>query len=136
MTVDLKAGTNLHELKRRVTQADIALYAQASGDYNPIHIDPEFAKKTPLGGTIAHGMLILAYVSEMLTDVFGINWLESGRLDIRFKSPARPEDTITVNGTVAVVQDEGGARLVKIEIDCHNQKSEAVISGEASVKVK
>jgi len=136
LAVDLKVGASLPELKRKVTQADISLYARASGDYNPIHIDPEFARKTPLGGTIAHGMLILAYVSEMLTDAFGMNWLESGKLDIRFKSPARPEDTITVSGVIASVTDDGGAKLVKIEIDCHNQKGEAVIAGEASVRIK
>lgn len=133
--MDLKMGLNLPELKRKVTQADIALYAKASGDYNPIHVDPEFAQKTPLGGTIAHGMLILAYVSQMLADAFGMDWLASGTLDIRFKSPARPEDTITVSGLIKAVQDDGIAQLVKIDVECHNQKGETVISGEASVRV-
>jgi len=136
LPVVLKTGNSLPELKKKVTQADISLYARASGDHNPIHIDPEFAKKTPLGGTIAHGMLILAYVSEMFVDSFGIDWLESGKLDTRFKAPARPEDTITVSGLVTAVEDAGGAKLVRISVDCHNQNNEAVITGEASVRVK
>lgn len=135
LPVELKAGVILPELKKTVTQADISLYARASRDFNPIHIDPEFAKKTPLGGTIAHGMLILAYVSQMLTDAFGIEWLTGGRLDLRFKAPARPGDTVTVSGVVAAVQDAGGARLVSINVDCRNQKDETVITGEASVRV-
>ncbi|MFH0941806.1 MAG: MaoC family dehydratase [Chloroflexota bacterium] len=135
LPVELKAGAILPELKKTVTQADISLYARASRDFNPIHIDPEFAKKTPLGGTIAHGMLILAYVSQMLTDAFGIEWLTGGRLDLRFKAPARPGDTVTVSGVVAAVQDVGGARLVSINVDCRNQKDETVITGEASVRV-
>lgn len=135
MPVVLKAGARLPELKKTITQADINLYARASGDHNPIHIYPEFAKKTPLGGTIAHGMLILAYVSEMLGDAFGMDWLGSGKLDIRFKTPARPEDTVTVSGLVTAVRDNDGARLIKINVDCHNQKNEMVITGEASVMV-
>lgn len=135
MPVELKAGAILPELKKTVTQADISLYARASRDFNPIHIDPEFAKKTPLGGTIAHGMLILAYMSQMLTDAFGIEWLTGGKLGIRFKSPARPGDTVTVSGVVATVQDTGGVKLVSINVDCRNQKDETVITGEASVSL-
>ena len=129
----MKAGNRLPELKKKVTQSDVSLYARASGDYNPIHIDPEFARKTPLGGTIAHGMLILAYVSEMLANAFGLDWLESGKLDVRFKAPARPEDTVTIEGLVTAVEEAGGAKLVKVSVDCHNQNNEAVITGEASV---
>ena len=136
MPFELKAGNRLPELKKKVTQSDVSLYARASGDYNPIHIDPEFARKTPLGGTIAHGMLILAYVSEMLANAFGLDWLESGRLDVRFKAPARPEDTVTISSLVTAVEDVAGAKLVKISVDCHNQNNEAIITGEASVKVK
>ena len=83
---------NLPALKKVVTQQNINLYAEASQDFNPIHIDEDFAKKTALGGTIAHGMLILAYASQMMSDTFGRNWLTNGKLNIRFKKPARPGD--------------------------------------------
>jgi acyl dehydratase len=131
---ELKEGDRLPELKKTVTQANVYLYAQASRDFNPIHIDEKFARKTPLGGTIAHGMLILAYVSQMLTDAFGVSWLTGGRLDVRFKSPARPGDTVTVSGLVTAVQYTAGERLVSISIDCQNQKGETVITGEAGVR--
>ena len=74
MELPILEGTALPELVRRVTQPDINKYAEASGDYNPIHIDEQFAAATPLGGTIAHGMLVLAYRSEMLSATFGEPW--------------------------------------------------------------
>ena len=128
-------GTALPELVRRVTQPDINKYAEASGDYNPIHIDEHFAASTPLGGTIAHGMLVLAYMSEMLSAAFGEPWDSTGRLSIRFRSPARPGDTLTVSGQVESVAEENGIVCVTCPLSCCNQAGEVVVSGEARVRV-
>jgi acyl dehydratase len=132
----LSAGVSLPELKREVTQEHISLYAAASGDFNPIHIDPEFARQTPLGGTIAHGMLILAYVSEFMTSGFGLDWLGGGSLSARFKAPARPGDKITVSGKVTAVQRENGFISVSCDVLCRNQQNEPVIICETRVRVK
>ena len=78
---------------RQLTQAMLNLYADASGDHNPIHIDEAFARSTPMGGTIAHGMLVLSFIAEMMTAAFGGIWLTSGTLEVRFRAPARPGDT-------------------------------------------
>jgi len=131
----LAVGTELPPMVKPVRQEEINLYARASGDYNPIHIDEEFAKKTPLNGTIAHGMLILAYISELMTASFGKSWLECGSLDVRFRAPARPGDHISVSGQVSSVAPEGDATLVKCSVSCRNQDDEVNISGEAAVKV-
>ena len=136
LAMDFKAGTGLPELKRRVTQEHINLYAAASRDFNPIHIDQEFARQTPLGGTIAHGMLILAYISEFMTGHFGLSWLTTGKLSVRFKAAARPGDTLVVKGTVNGVQDEGSFTCISCDILCYNQNSEPVITGEAKVRIK
>ncbi len=130
------AGMNLPELKRGVSQEHINSYAAASGDFNPIHIDREFAGKTPLGGTIAHGMLVLAYVSEFMTTNFAREWLTGGSLSARFKAPARPGDTITISGKVTGVQRENGFVSISCNVLCQNQQSEAVILCETKVKVK
>lgn len=132
----LGVGTSLPELKRRVTQAHINLYANASGDFNPIHLDPEFARQTPAGGTIAHGMLILAYVSEFMTGSFGESWLTGGSLSARFKAPARPGDTITVSGSVTAVERGEGLTTIACDVLCRNQQGEPVIIGETKVKVR
>jgi acyl dehydratase len=132
----LKVGVSLPELKRQVTQEHINLYARASGDFNPIHIDPEFARKTQLGGTIAHGMLILAYVSEFMTNNFEMDWLTDSSLNARFKTPARPGDTITVRGEIIKIQKEDGFTSIYCDLLCQNQQGESVIIGETKVGVK
>ena len=132
---ELSAGMNLPELKKLVTQQQINLYAEVSRDFNPIHIDSEFAKQTPLGGTIAHGMLILSYISELMTANFGKSWLTSGKLSARFKTPAYPGDTLTVNGKITKVQNEDTSLSINCEILCQNQRDEIVIMGETKVSV-
>ncbi len=133
---ELSEGMNLPESKKLVTQENINLYAEASRDFNPIHIDKDFAKKTPLGGTIAHGMLILAYVSQMMTAAFGRSWLVGGKLNVRFKAPARPGDTITVSGKICKIDKGGEQTFVNCDVLCSNQKGEAIITGETKVRVK
>ena len=117
---ELSEGMNLPEVKRVVTQQNISLYAEASQDFNPIHIDEAFAKKTALGGTIAHGMLILAYVSQMMTSAFGQRWLAGGHLNVRFKTPARPGDTITVSGNIRKLEKKDGQTTINCDILCNN----------------
>lgn len=133
---EVKTGLKLPGLSKPVMQEDINLYARASGDYNPIHIDEEFARKTPAGGTIAHGMLILAFASQMMTEAFGKSWLTGGRFNVRFKIPARPGDTITVAGQIRNVQSDTEQTTVSCDVLCSNQKGETVISGEAIVRVR
>ncbi|MFH1775820.1 MAG: MaoC family dehydratase [Chloroflexota bacterium] len=132
----LTEGMNLPGLSKTVTQENINLYAEASRDFNPIHIDEDFAKKTPLGGTIAHGMLVLAYVSQMMTAAFGPSWLIGGKLNVRFRNPARPGDTVTINGQVRRIEKAGEQTKVDCEISVQNQKGESIITGEASLEVK
>jgi 3-hydroxybutyryl-CoA dehydratase len=128
---ELKTGDALPALTRRIAQERIDAYAEASGDHNPIHIDPEFARKTALGGTVAHGMLVLAYVSELMTAVFRDGWTHGGHLAARFKGAAYPGDTVTVSGTVTKVE----SRRLTCEVQVRNQKGEPVILCEAAAEV-
>lgn len=133
---DFHQGSSLPSVVKHVTQREINLYAEASGDFNPIHIDEAFAAKTPLGGTIAHGMLILAYASEMMTRAFGQSWLESGRLSVRFKAAARPQDTITTSGKIDSIEDRDGIPHANCSLECCNRKGEVIITGGAVVKLQ
>lgn len=133
---ELNIGTSLPESQRQVAQEHINLYAEASQDFNPIHLDPEFAKQAGLDGTIAHGMLILAYVSEFMTRHFGQAWINGGSLNARFKAPARPDDTITISGKVTATQRENGTVLIDCNVLCQNQREESVIICETKVRVK
>jgi 3-hydroxybutyryl-CoA dehydratase len=131
----IKAGSSLPGMQKAITQEDINLYARASRDFNPIHVDPEFARSTPLGGTVAHGMLVLAYVSQMMTEAFGKSWLTGGSLNVRFKAPARPGDTILVQGKIESVEPGEAFTQVKCGVQCLNQNGETVINGDAKVRL-
>ena len=128
-------GDNLTAVVRNISQKDINLYAEASGDFNPIHVDEAFAAQTPLGGTIAHGMLILAYISEMMTIAFGERWCSAGKLSVRFKTPARPRDIITVTGKIDSLKHKEDASYINCSVEARNQGGEAVITGEAVVRL-
>jgi len=134
-TYTLIAGTDLPEIKKVITQQIINRYAEASRDFNPIHIDPAFAARTPLRGTIAHGMLSLAYISQLMTEVFGQHWVNSGKVSVRFKNPAHPGDTISIKGRITTVKKTDEYTEISCEISCTNQHNEPVVSGETSVRL-
>ena len=115
---------------KALTQEMIDAYARASGDFNPIHIDPDFARTTPMGGTIAHGMLVLASISEMMTAAFGEAWVRTGKLEVRFRAPARPGGTITARAR-AMAEDAG---VLRYAVECMNQQDDVLISGTAEVR--
>jgi len=129
------AGAELLSLGKTLSQEKIDRYARASGDFNPIHVDPVFAAQTPFGGTIGHGMLLLAYLSEMLTAAFGQAWLSGGRLKVRFKGAARSSETVTVSGHVQRVQEEHEGRRLWCDVGCLNQQGEVLVAGQAEVKL-
>ena len=116
-------------VKRQITQNQINSYADASGDHNPIHVDAAFAATTPFGGTIAHGMLVLALVGELMHAEHGEGWLQSGTLKVRFKAPTRPGDTVTASAEEAKRVD----RRLDYTVSCANQAGEVLIEGRAGV---
>lgn len=121
----------LPSVERHITQERLIEYADASGDHNPLHLDEEFARGTPYGRTIAHGMLVLALVSELMTRSFGRVWLSGGRLKTRFRAPVFPGDTVRAAG--ALKASDGGAATYEVTVT--NQNGESVITGEASVRL-
>jgi 3-hydroxybutyryl-CoA dehydratase len=135
MLAEIKEGQTLHPVVKHITQEKINLYAEASGDFNPIHVDQSFAAKTPFGGTIAHGMLSLAYVSEMMSLAFGRSWLSGGKLRAKFKDSARPGDTLTITGKIFCIEQRSDVSYANCTYECRNQKGEMIVAGEAAVKL-
>ena len=123
------APDGLQPVERRITQEQLVQYADASGDHNPLHLDADFARGTPYGRTIAHGMLVLALVSELMTHSFGGAWLRGGKLKIRFRAPVFPGDTVRATGTLKA--SNGSAATYEVTVA--NQDGENVITGDASV---
>jgi acyl dehydratase len=131
-------GEAIPSLAKRITQEQIDAYAEVSGDHNPIHLNPEAARAVGLDGTIAHGMLSMAFLGQLLTDWLAQRTSESGttgwvaRLRARFQAMARPGDTLTCRG-VRVGAPTQGRQRVEVWID--NQRGERVITGDADVVV-
>jgi acyl dehydratase len=125
-------GISVPSLEKHVTQEQIDAYAEASGDHNPIHVNPEAARAVGLDGTIAHGMLSMAFLGQLLTDWLANSapkgsWL--ARLKVRFQGMVRPGDTLTCQGVLRESAD--GKQSADVWID--NQRGERVITGDADL---
>lgn len=129
----MKEGDSLPTVERSITQERIDRYATASGDFNPVHVDHRFAATSRFGRTIAHGMLVAATISEMLTAVFSINWLESGNLKLRFKNPVYPGDTVVALGKIERISEQDGVKHVVCSVSVQRQSGEEAIKGDASI---
>ena len=125
-------STEVASVIRQLPQARINAYADASGDHNPIHVDPAFAAAMPFGGTIAHGMLVLALIGEMMRASFGDAWSTTGKLKVRFKAPTRPGDTVTASASLT--KDTVGS--AEYAVQCSTQTGDVVIEGRATVTVQ
>jgi len=129
----MEKGDRLPELVKEISQESMNAYAEATNDFNPIHVDEAFAKETAFKGTIAHGFYIFGFVSELMTRHFGKRWTNGGQVDVRFLKPVRPGDTITVKATVAGREMKEGRSFLVVDVVWENQLKEPVIIGKAFV---
>jgi acyl dehydratase len=116
-------------VKGPITRTQLALFAGASGDHNPIHLDDEAARQGGLQGVIAHGMLIMAFLGDLLVQFAPIERLRE--FDARFVAMSAPGDTITCRGEVTGTADEGGETVATVKLAGVNQKGQPVIEGQA-----
>lgn len=103
---DLKAGEAIPELRITPDKYLTVRYAGASGDYNPIHIDEEFARAVGLPGRILHGLWTMAQVARAQTEAAG-GPEHLKRLSVQFRGMGVPEQEVLVSGTVREVSDGG-----------------------------
>ena len=116
---------------KTIAESDIVQFAGVSGDYNPVHMSEEYAKKTFFGGRIAHGALALSLLSAALAKLPGLV-IFLGATD-KFLAPVRIGDTITATGEVIEVRKDKG--IVTLKASCTNQKGEAIVEGEWTVRL-
>ncbi len=105
MTPEMKSGDSLPELKVTPDKYLPHRYAGASGDFNPIHIDPEFAKAVGLPGNILHGLYSMAQVARAHTEAAGGDPRALKRLSVQFRGMGMPEQEIVVSSTVTDADD-------------------------------
>ncbi len=121
-----------HTIELRVTPDPYLTirYAGASGDFNPIHIDEEFAKQVGLPGRILHGLWTMAQVARAMTDAAG-GPDKLARLSVQFRGMGKLTDEIVVTGTVREVAD--GVAIVASEAEQDGQR--IIRNGEAELRV-
>lgn len=128
---EIKVG-NEASFAKTITEADVLLYAGLSGDFNPIHIDAEYAKRSLFKERIAHGMLVSSLISAVLgTQLPGPNSIYLGQ-DLKFTAPVKIGDTVTAVATVTEKRDD--KRIIKLRTTVSNQRGEMVVDGSAVVK--
>ena len=133
----INPGERISPLYKLMTQEIINKWADAVEDHNPLHVDPEYAKKTKFKSTIAHGPLVISYISELMGNWLGIGWIEGGKLlDIKFNAPVKPGDKITIGGKVKEKRDIENEKMVECEIFVENQEGVKVVVGRAIGSVK
>jgi acyl dehydratase len=127
----VNAGDQIPELKVTPDKYLPHRYAGASGDFNPIHIDPEFAKAVGLPNTILHGLYMMGLVARSATEAAGGDPGSLKRLSVQFRGMGAPETEIAVTGTVQSVED-GKATIDVVAAQGENQ---TIRNAEAEVQI-
>ena len=128
----VEVGDALPELVRGpIDRATLALFAGASHDHVPLHIDSDFAKAAGMDDVFAHGMLSMAYLAQMLT-----HWAPQERLrrwNVRFTAITPLHATVTCRGEITQIFEEAGERLARVRIRSWTDRNVQTLDGEAVV---
>jgi 3-hydroxybutyryl-CoA dehydratase len=126
-------GDSLAGFERLITQERVDAYAEASGDHNPIHLDESYATTTQFGTRIAHGMLSLALVTEMLVAEFPESWHSGGKIKVRFSAPVFPGETVVAYGEITSIDDSDEGLIATCAIGCKKPDGTDAVVGRATV---
>lgn len=130
----VSVGDDLPPLvKPAISRLQLALYASAGADQNPIHVDDEAARVGGLPGVIAHGMLVMGFLGQVVT-----RWAPRRQvlaLSARFVGMSFPDDVITCSAKVIDKREEAGRKLVDLAIEARNQKGDVLQSGTATIAI-
>jgi len=128
---DIKVGDSA-SFAKTITEADVVNYAGLIGDFNPIHIDAEYARQSMFKERVAHGMLVSGLISAVMgMQLPGPNSIYLGQ-ELKFTAPVKIGDTVTATATVTEKRDD--KRILKLQTTVSNQRGEVVIDGSAVVK--
>ncbi len=133
---DYKVGDSA-KFTKKITEEDVMKFAEVSGDYNPIHVNPEFAKTQMFGKQVAHGIISAGLISAVMgVKLFGPGILY-GEQTVRFVKPVFFDDTLTAIATVKekFTKKEGKLKFIKCDTKVYNQNDELVTDGEGVVLV-
>jgi len=129
---DVAVGSEITPLVKQPTTRQLVMWAGASGDFNPIHYDKDFALKRGLPGVVVHGQLAGCFLGQMLTDWLG----EEGslkKLSLSYKGMNFPGEVLTCQGIIAKKYIEDDQHLVVLSIWAENPRGEKTVTGTAIV---
>ena len=115
-----------------IKRSTLALYAGASGDHNPIHIDLDFAKKVGMRDVFAHGMLIMAYLGKAVTNIVPQSNLKN--FSVRFSSITNIGDILTCSGEVKKIEKNNSKKTIVLDLIVSDKFGDIKISGAASIE--
>jgi acyl dehydratase len=125
---DVQVGDELPKLiKPGVTHLQLVRYAGASGDFNPLHTDPKIGEMIGTGGIIAHGMLIMGFLGQLLSDYVGPAALR--KMGVRFKGMTHLDDVITCTGTITEKYEADGEKRIAGKIQAVDQNGDVKATG-------
>lgn len=131
---DINVGDEIPELSQRsISRTTLALFAGASNDHNPIHIDTDVAKAAGMEDVFAQGMLSMAYLGQALTNFAPQQNIRT--YGVRFGSITNLKDKITCTGTVIEKFQKNGENCVKLEVKAQNQDGDVKLSGHAVIAI-
>jgi acyl dehydratase len=126
---DVEVGDEAPTLEHELTRTDLVRYAGASGDFNPMHHDEIAAQGAGLPSVFGHGMFSMGLLGKAVTDYVGIGNLQ--RYQVRFTKQTWPGETLASKVVVTGKREEGGERLVDLEVTLANQDGEVKLMGQA-----
>jgi acyl dehydratase len=130
----LKVGDMLEPLiQKAISRSTLALFAGASGDHNPIHIDIDFAKSVGLDDVFAHGMLGMAYLGRFLTLFVDQKNLRS--YSVRFSSITQVGAELKCSGKVTEIFEEKDEKFMKLELSATDQNNDVKLMGDAVIAI-
>ena len=125
---DVQVGDAIPKLvKSPVSHLQLVRYAGASGDFNPLHTDPKIGELIGVGGIIAHGMLIMGFVGQLLSDYVGPTTLR--KFDVRFKGMTHLDDVITCTGTITEKYETDAEARIAGKVQATDQNGEMKVAG-------
>jgi 3-hydroxybutyryl-CoA dehydratase len=131
---DLAIGQEIAPIVKHMTIERMSRPLMAGG--NPIHYDPVFAQNAGFPAPIATGVMSSAFLSEMLTRAFGVDWIRSGSIDVKFIRPIYAGDTVTARGRITGKHETSTGIRIVLQIWCETQRGDPVTVGSAQVVVR
>ncbi len=128
---ELEVG-QIAEVSKQITDEDVQSFAKVSGDFNPVHLDEDYAQNTIFKGRIVHGVLSVGLISSVIANELPGPGSILIKQEVKYIAPVRINDTITARVEIIELLDKG---KVLLSTRCLNQNEELVIDGTALVKV-